>query len=304
MNAVDVRHLRYFVGVAEELHFGRAAVRLAITQPALSQQIAALEAILGAQLLIRDRRNVVLTPAGDAFLSGARALLGQLDELVVRTRSVAQREEIAISIAMVEYTDLPFVGPALAELRRHYPGIRIDRREMVSTHQIKALLAGQIDVGVGVVLGHEDVTAGIKAEHLVEGNWLIEMPADHRFASASRLAPVDLAGEPLIIFARSVNPPLYDAVRARFREAGVEPHFVYETTQAHIGLRMVGEGAGLMIGADYVLKAPGHGRVQVPLDFMPALSVMIFRRADESSGLVHDLVELLSEKAGEHGHKI
>jgi DNA-binding transcriptional LysR family regulator len=131
MNALDIRHLRYFAAVAGERHFGRAAVKLAITQPALSQQIAALEAILGVQLLIRDRRSVTITPAGEAFLAGAQDLLARVDALVETTRRSARQGDAQITIAMVEATNLPFLLPALADLRKLYPAIKVLRREMV-----------------------------------------------------------------------------------------------------------------------------------------------------------------------------
>ncbi|WP_206245108.1 LysR substrate-binding domain-containing protein [Novosphingobium terrae] len=298
MNAVDVRHLRYFAAVAQERHFGRAAVRLAITQPALSQQISALEAILGVQLLIRDRRNVAITEAGEAFLAGAQDLLQRIDALVETTRRVARHCDARVTIAMVEATNLPFLLPALADLRQLYPAIKVLRREMVSPQQVKALLAGEIDIGMGVLLGQEDATQGIATRPLLEGQWLVAVPLGHPLAAMERLTPKDLAREALMIFARSMNPPLYDQVIESFRKQGVEPNFVYETTQPQIGLTMAGEGAGLMIGADYVFGAARQNCVYRVLDGLPPLAVHIFWRRDETSGLIHDLIEGLIEKAG------
>ncbi|KUR75680.1 LysR substrate-binding domain-containing protein [Novosphingobium sp. FSW06-99] len=299
MNAVDIRHLRYFAAVASERHFGRAAVRLAITQPALSQQISALEAILGVQLLIRDRRSVTITPAGEAFLAGAQDVLGRMDALVETTRRLARQGEEQITIAMVEATNLPFLLPALADLRRLYPAIKVLRREMVSPQQVRALLAGEIDIGMGVLLGHEDATSGIAARPLLEGRWLVAVPRGHPLAGAERLVPRDLAREPLMIFARSMNPPLYDSVIDSFRLHGVEPDFVYETSQPQLGLTMAEEAAGLMIGADYVFGARRQRCAFVPLEGLPQLSVHIFWRKNETSGLIHDLIECLIERAGE-----
>jgi DNA-binding transcriptional LysR family regulator len=296
MNVIDVKRLRYFVGVADELHFGRAAVKLAVTQPALSQQISALEATLGVQLLVRDRRSVALTKAGEAFRDRAREILVQLDALVEDTRAIALQNQQRVTVAMVEYTDLLFIVPALTEMQRLYPGIKISRKEMVSTQQVRALIAGQIDVGVGVLLSNEDTVTGIATRPLIEGRWLLAAPRKHRLAHARQVCLTDLKGEPLIIFARSVNAPLYDQVVDRFRKEKVEPNFVYETTQAQIGLRIVGDGGGLMLGADYALREVSENICYVPLEGLPELKVKIFWRSNESSGLVLDLVELLAER--------
>ncbi len=297
MSPIDVKHLRYFVGVADELHFGRAAAKLAVTQPALSQQIAALEAILGVQLLVRDRRGVVLTAAGEVFRAQAVEVLAQMQTMVEITRRTAFQNEQRIAIAMVEYTDLPFIVPALMKLQQLYPNVKISRNEMVSTQQIKALVTHQIDIGMGVLLANEDQAAKISARFVIDGRWLLAVPSIHRLAQAKAIHLTDLADENLIIFSRNVNEPLYDAVLASFQRDKVEPNFVYETTQAQIGLRIVKDGGGLMLGADYVLREKHDDIVYVPIEGLPNLNVHIFWREQESSGLVLDFVEFLAEAA-------
>ena len=297
MSPIDIKHLRYFVGVADELHFGRAAAKLTVTQPALSQQIAALEAILGVQLLIRDRRSVVLTAAGEVFQAQAIEVLAQMETMVEVTRRTAFQNEQRITIAMVEYTDLPFIVPALMELQKLYPNVKISRKEMVSTQQIKALITRQIDIGMGVLLANEDQAVKVSARFVLHGRWLLAVPRIHRLAEIKVVQLTDLVGENLVIFSRNVNEPLYDAVLASFQRAKVEPNFVYETTQAQIGLRIVKDGGGLMLGADYVLRERHDDIVYVPIEGLPNLNVHIFWREQESSGLVLDFVEFLAEAA-------
>jgi len=297
MSPIDIKHLRYFVGVADELHFGRAAAKLMVTQPALSQQIAAMEAILGVQLLIRDRRGVVLTAAGEVFRGQAIEVLAQMETMVEVTRRTAFQNEQRIAIAMVEYTDLPFIVPALTQLQKLYPNVKISRKEMVSTQQIKALIAHQIDIGIGVLLANENQAAKISTRFVIDGRWLLAVPSMHRLAQAKVIHLTDLVDENLIIFSRNVNEPLYDAVLASFQGAKIEPNFVYETTQAQIGLRIVKDSGGLMLGADYVLRERHDGIVYVPIEGLPDLKVHIFWREQESSGLVLDFVEFLAEAA-------
>lgn len=297
MSPIDIKHLRYFVGVADELHFGRAAAKLMVTQPALSQQIAALEAILGVQLLIRDRRGVVLTAAGEVFRGQAIGVLAQMETMVEVTRRTAFQNEQRIAIAMVEYTDLPFIVPALTQLQKLYPNVKISRKEMVSTQQIKALIAHQIDIGIGVLLANENQAAKISTRFVIDGRWLLAVPSMHRLAQAKVIHLTDLVDENLIIFSRNINEPLYDAVLASFQGAKIEPNFVYETTQAQIGLRIVKDSGGLMLGADYVLRERHDGIVYVPIEGLPDLKVHIFWREQESSGLVLDFVEFLAEAA-------
>lgn len=297
MSPIDVKHLRYFVGVADELHFGRAPAKLAVTQPALSQQIAALEAILGVQLLVRDRRGVVLTAAGEVFQAQAIEILAQMETMVEVTRRTAFQNEQRIAIAMVEYTDLPFIVPALTELQKLYPNVKINRKEMVSTQQIKALITHQIDIGIGVLLTNEDQTANVSTRFVLDGRWLLAAPRIHRLAQVKVIHLIDLLDENLIIFSRNVNEPLYDAVLASFQRAKVEPNFVYETTQAQIGLRIVKDSGGLMLGADYVLRERHDDIVYIPIEGLPNLNVHIFWREQESSGLVLDFVEFLAEAA-------
>ena len=130
MRAIELRQLRYFWLLAKELHFGRAAELAFITQPALSQQIAKLEALIGVQLLIRDRRHVTLTPAGISLRDDAQALFEQLDQTLRRARAATTDQDFRISIGLVEYTNLPFVPPALMRLQQLYPDLKVERHEM------------------------------------------------------------------------------------------------------------------------------------------------------------------------------
>jgi DNA-binding transcriptional LysR family regulator len=297
MKALELRQLRYFAILARELHFGRAADVACVTQPALSQQIAKLEALVGMPLFTRDTRGVTLTPAGDALRDGVEQVFAQLDLALRTARETAKGQGFTLSIGLVEYTNLPFVPPALIRLQALYPDVAIVRREMNARRQWAALDADEIDVGFGVPVEQPGNGAQIGSEDLLDSGWCLLMRRDHRFARRTRLHVNELAAERLIVPARSVNEPLYDSLLARFASAGVRPNIVYETTQSQVGMTLVDQGLGSMLSAAYVFASVPESLVYCPLDGLDPLTVKVFFREGESNPLVLDFVELAIEEA-------
>jgi DNA-binding transcriptional LysR family regulator len=297
MKALELRQLRYFAILARELHFGRAADVACVTQPALSQQIAKLEALVGMPLFTRDARGVTLTPAGDALRDGVEQVFGQLDLALRAARGAGKDQGFTLSIGLVEYTNLPFVPPALIRLQALYPDVAIVRREMNARRQWAALGADEIDVGFGVPVEQPGRDAQVRSEELLDSGWCLLIRRDHRFARRTRLHINELAAERLIVPARSVNEPLYDSVLARFASAGVQPNIVYETTQSQVGMTLVDQGLGSMLGAAYVFASVPESLVYCPVDGFDPLTVKAFYRDGEHSSLVLDFVELAIEEA-------
>ncbi|AIP35001.1 bacterial regulatory helix-turn-helix, lysR family protein [Paraburkholderia xenovorans LB400] len=297
MKALELRQLRYFAILARELHFGRAADVACVTQPALSQQIAKLEVLVGTPLFARDSRGVMLTAAGDALRDGLDNVFGQLDRALRAAREAGEDQTFTLSIGLVEYTNLPFVPPALIRLQALYPDVMIIRREMNARRQWAALGTGEIDVGFGVPVEQSGRETHIGSEDLLDSGWCVLMRRDHRFARRTRLRINELARERLIVPARSVNEPLYDSVRARFVSTGVQPNIVYETTQSQVGMALVEQGLGSMLGAAYVFASVPESLVYCPVSGFDPLTVKVFFRGDERSPLVLDFVELAIEEA-------
>jgi DNA-binding transcriptional LysR family regulator len=297
MRAIELRQLRYFLLLAKELHFGRAAELAFVTQPALSQQIAKLEALIGVQLLIRDRRHVTLTPAGISLRDDAQALFEQLDQTLRRARAATTDQEFRISIGMVEYTNLPFVPPALMRLQQLYPDLKVERHEMNGAAQIAALPKRQIDIGFGVPVVPVTPNGSVTGQPLLVSGYMLAMRSTHRLAGVERLRIDDLAGERIVIFARTVNPPLYDSIVAHCRSAGFTPNFVYETMQLQVGITLVAQGLGVLLGAEYVFSALPSELVCKPIDGFDELTVHLFTRAEESNPLILDFVEIAAEEA-------
>lgn len=297
MKALELRQLRYFAILARELHFGRAADIACVTQSALSQQIAKLEAFVGMPLFTRDTRGVTLTAAGDALRDGVEQAFGQLDLALRAARETGKDRGFILSIGLVEYTNPPFVPPALIRLQALYPDVTIMRREMNARRQRAALGAGEIDVGFGVPVEPPDNDAQVGSEDLLDSGWCLLMRRDHRFARRTRLHVNELAAERLIVPARSVNEPLYDSVLARFASASVQPNIVYETTQSQVGMTLVDQGLGSMLSAAYVFASVPESLVYCPVDGFDPLTVKAFFREGESNPLVLDFIELAIEEA-------
>jgi len=297
MRSIELRQLRYFSILAKELHFGRAADLAFVSQPALSQQIAKLEEQVGMQLFVRDRRQVTLTPSGAALRDGLDKVFAQIELSLRLAREAGDHATFELSIGLVEYTNLPFVPPALIRLQSLYPDVKIVRHEMNSVQQIDALAKRQIDVGFGVPTAPLPAHAQLQCVPLLTTGWSLLMRADHRLASLEQLEIGDLASERVIIFARAVNPPLYDIAVERCRAAGFMPNFVYETMQSQVGYALVEQGLGIMLGAAYVFTSLPAGLLARPIEGFDALTVHRFSRPDESNPLILDFIDIATEEA-------
>ncbi|MET0319685.1 MAG: LysR substrate-binding domain-containing protein [Duganella sp.] len=297
MRGIELRQLRYFSILARELHFRRAADLACITQPALSQQISKLEATVGVALLLRDGRKVELTAAGARLQQEVDRMFDQLQRALRLTREAAEERQFRLAIGMVEFTNLPFVPPALTRLQAAYPGLTVQRHEMVSIQQMEALVKGEIDVGIGVQVGLLPGDGSIRALPVMRGPWVLVMRDDHRLAALAQLQVEDIVGERVIFFERALIPQLYDGVVNACRNAGFTPGFVYETRQAQVGVSMVAEGMGVMLGAAYIFAALPPGLTVRPFRDMDPLQVYLFSRSDEGDPLAHEFMELAAEEA-------
>jgi DNA-binding transcriptional LysR family regulator len=246
---MELRHLRYFVAVAEELHFHRAATRLHISQPPLSQQIRALERELGVTLLERNRRRVTLTAAGIAFLDDARAILASVERASERALGISRGSLGTLSLGFVGSAMFSPVLPIiLREFRTGHPEVELVLRELPTMAQLVALVSGEIDVGV--IRGPVDLAdydgqlelSTIQRERLVAA-----VPADHRLAARKRIRAVDLRGESFVILARREAPGLFAGLAAAMVEAGGVPDDVLEVAEMQTIISLVAGGFGVSL---------------------------------------------------------
>lgn len=258
---MELRHLRYFLAVAEELHFHRAATRLHISQPPLSQQIRALERELGVTLLERNRRRVTLTAAGEGFRDDVRTILAAVERASERAQHVARGSLGTLSIGFVGSAMFsPTLPDILREFRAGHPDVELVLRELPTTAQLRALAGGELDVGVirGPVAdaeGHPEVELmTIQREHLVAA-----LPADHRLAARRRLRAENLRGETFVILARREAPGLYASLVSAMRDAGGVPEDVLEVAEMQTIISLVAGGFGVSLVPASVGQVPRGG---------------------------------------------
>ena len=240
----ELSQLRCFVAAAEELHFGRAAQRLNMTQSPLSRQIQLLERILDVTLLERTSRNVALTPAGRVFLIEARRIVRLAESAQLSARRVAKGDAGKVAIGFTAVSGYNLVPQIVAQARAALPNIDLELREMVTTDQVDALLTGLIDIGfVRPPLARlEFDTALVLHEPLV-----VALPAGDPRQAKSVLEPADFDGQPLIMYARQGAGYFHDMLIRLFDEAGVNPHYVQHVTQIHSMLGLVHAGLAAAI---------------------------------------------------------
>ncbi|GHH83904.1 LysR family transcriptional regulator [Streptomyces sulfonofaciens] len=260
---MDLRHLRYFVAVAEELHFGRAAERLNMAQPPLSQQIRQLEGELGVELLRRTTRRVELTEAGRAYLDRARSILTDVDEAAHLARRVATGSVGRLTIGCVGSATYSLLSTLSRRLSDELPGVDFFfRGEMLVPDQVEALHAGTIDIALlrPPVADHSLVVHTLRRDRLV-----VAVPADHPLAGRPRLQAADLAQSDLIVHSADRRSVMYDVVLRVLRGAGVEPHVRHEVGETSTLVTLVAGGLGVAIVPEPVTALALDGLVYVPL---------------------------------------
>ena len=241
---MELRHLRYFVAVAEELHFGRAAERLHMAQPPLSRQIRDLEREIGAELFDRVPRGVELTEAGLAFLPEARLTLAQAERAQRSAQRAARGEAGRLRVGFVEAAaDSAVLPDVLGFFRLHLPDVGVSLFEMDPQQQVDALRTGRIDVGV-LHSPPLDAERWLRVEPVYAEPIVAALTHGHRLATRARLALGDLAAESFVLFPRPAAPALYDSLIARCRTAEFSPRVVQEAAGWHTLAGLVAAGVG------------------------------------------------------------
>jgi DNA-binding transcriptional LysR family regulator len=291
--AIELRHLRYFVTVAEELHFGRAAQRLGMAQPPLSQQIQRLETLVGYQLFERKPR-VALTESGKVLLTAARRTLLQVEQGVDATRRAGRGESGTLTVGFAASAMLTAVPRVFRVYRDRFPEVDLRLREMSTSAQLEALKAGIIDVGF---LREPTVDESLIAEPVVREPFVVVLPPEHALRTRSRLPLEALAGEPFVLFPRFVAPTLYDQVIELCRSAGFHPKRVQEAQEWLTIVSLVDTGLGVsLVPASF--ERLGWGGVSYhPLEPEGSrTTIALCRRREEPSPTVVSFIEVTRER--------
>ncbi|WP_367086536.1 LysR substrate-binding domain-containing protein [Pseudomonas aeruginosa] len=295
---MELRHLRYFIAVAEELHFGRAAERLGISQPPLSQQIQALEEEVGARLFGCTNRRVELTDAGRLFLDESRQVLAQVDKAVLLARRAHLGELGELKIGFT--SSAPFtstIPSSIHAFRKAYPDVHLDLQEMSSRQVLKALLEESLQVGVIRPLALPDAVHWVE---LFREPLVAVLRADHPLAAGSEdgLAIAALAEEPFVFFPRSYGTGLYDQVIALTRQAGFSPRIAQEASEAMTIIGLVSAGLGVSILPASFRRTRVDGVVYRTLsDPEATTAVWLVRRQNEGSPLALSFIDLVTREA-------
>jgi DNA-binding transcriptional LysR family regulator len=296
---IELRHLRSYLVLAEELHFGRAAKRLGIAQPPLSQQIARFERLLGYTLFTR-RPRVALTAAGAALLAPARRALEQVAYGVDATRRAGRGESGILTIGFAASTMATRVPEVLRLFRRRHPGVELVLRELSTTAQVDALRSGVIDCGF---LREPVADAAIVAERVVREPFSAVLPAAHRLAAHRTIDLAALASEGFVLFPRAVAPALYDQVRAICRTAGFEPRQVQEAEEWLTIVGLVDAGLGVsIVPASFERLRWGKVTYHRLARIRRLTTISMCHRAGEQSALVMAFEALARETFGSATH--
>lgn len=299
---MEFRHLRYFLAVAEELHFTRAAEKLNIGQPPLSQQIQSLESELGVKLFNRTRRRVALTEAGEHFAVQAREILRMSGGLRAELLDIEQGKTGELRIGFtttglfVDELSLP-----LKTYRRRYPDVRISLSEMYSRQQFDALLHQEIDIGY-VRLTPETRQEGLDIRILRRDRLCVVLPDDHPKAAAESLTLADVRDEAFIFYPEKSGAAVPELVRRLCLRAGFTPCVVQEAAEVltHIGL--VGAGVGISVLPKPVDRLRPGGVTFVPLaDTDADLCMALVTRSGEANMRILNYINLLARAPLEKG---
>jgi DNA-binding transcriptional LysR family regulator len=274
---LDLRLLRSFVVVAEELHFTRAAERLGIAQPPLSQQIRRIEDKVGYALFARGTRRVELTRAGQSLLVTARRLFEQASFGVEAARRAGRGEVGRLRIGFPTSIALTALPAIIRSYRRDYPDVDLELRELSTTPQYEALEAGSIDIGF---LREPRVSEAIASEAIFAEAFVVVLPLDHSLAKQKQVPLSALSGEGFILFPRADGPEFYDHIIQICRDAGFEPRVIQGATQWHTIAALVSAGLGVSLAPASISRLQIDDVVYKPISKLRARTgvVMCWRR--------------------------
>jgi DNA-binding transcriptional LysR family regulator len=289
---IELRHLRYFLAVAETLHFSKAAQRLGIAQPPLSQQIKRLEQTLGHRLFDRSTRGVKLTLAGQPLAERARSTIDKIHDDLAQVRRLGRGEEGTLTVGFsgsVMFTNLP---TAIDSYRRRYPKVELRLRELYTSALIAALLDGTLDLAF---LRDGDPTEGIEMITLLNERYVAVLPETHSLGGKRSLHIRDLREEPFVFFARRMGPLAFDRTVACCEKNGFRPNIVQDAPQWPTLVRLVAAGLGVSLAPACVANVAIPGAVYREVHASCRTTVDLGIKAGMDKILAGNFIEIAKE---------
>lgn len=294
---MEMRQLRYFVAVAEELNFGRAARRLRLSQPPLSMQIKALEEELGVGLLERSTRRVALTDAGRTFLKRARIILSEVEEARAEAKDAGMGLRGELEIGFISSATLTLLPPAIRAFRERFGAVKLELKELTSGQQVEALHGGEIRIGL-VRLPLQ--APGIHIEPMLEEAMILALPSDHPLVRLESVPLEEIVDQPLIFFTPRLIPGFHTQIVEMFQSVGAFPEVAQHAVHMQTIVGLVASGIGVAILPGSAQKIQREGVVYRALDAPGATSwVALAWLEGDSSTLVEHFVQTVRQVAGD-----
>jgi DNA-binding transcriptional LysR family regulator len=292
---VELRHLRYVIALAEELHFGRAARRLNMSQPPLSQQIRSLEEELGVKLFSRTKRQVMLTEAGIRFVDEARQVLAQVQH-AAKVASRASSGEIGYLTVGTVTAEKTVLVDTLRAFAHRYPDVHVELRSMSTVAQLEAVREGRLQVGF-VILPVEE--SSLAVEPVVREPLVVALPENHRLASRRKIPLKALAGEGSILFPRAISPGYYDQIISVCRNAGFSLKIIHEMDNIYTALALVEAGLGVSLFPASIQDLRRRGVVFRELEApVPKMECAVIYRRETQSAVVQSFLNVVRNVSG------
>ena len=289
---MELRHLRYFITVAEELNFSKAALKLYTAQPSLSQQIKDLEEDVGVKLLNRTKRKVELTEEGAVFLEQARLTLAQADKAIAMARQVSQAKQQMLRIGFVPVAEMKIFPYVLPNLRVQNPDLKIELLSLNNTEQMKLLKKGELDL---TFTRHNFNSDEIESQFVIREPLIFILPKDHPLAKYDRIPVKALNGIDFIIPSAEQSLILHNAILDFAKANGIEFNIVQKTNNILFNINSIGIGLGCTILPGYIAPLTMNNTVIRPLDVeLPYLDLYVSYRKDGNSVAVKKFLELLT----------
>ena len=289
---MELTHLRYFVAVAEELHFGRAAVKLHIAQPALSQQIKRLEDELEAKLFNRTSRRVELSAAGKIFLTKAYGIIERADEACATIMSLEKGQSGYLSIAFNEPAINTFLPKIIEKFMRKYPEVQLSLKELGISEQFKAFEEKHIDLGFMRPFGHD--TSAYSKRLIMREKYVLALPKNHKLCAHSSLTLDMIGNEPLILFPRAGHPQLRNCFDECFQLSGFTPNIIQELSSKRTTLALVETGIAIsFVPESSILHSPAGVEFRQLNSDLPTVEIFALWRPQNDSPLIRNFLTLI-----------